>query len=89
MRTFEHAVFAPVDEHLLVAGIASPKQEDDVRTIGGKRLDGSVGECLPALACMAVGHASLHGERSVEQQDALVGPCAEVAAVGQRRGTSH
>ncbi len=89
MRTFEHAVFAPIDEHLLVAGVASPKQEDDVRTIGGKRLDGSVGECLPTLACMTVGHASLHGERSVEQQDALVGPCAEVAAVGQGRGTSH
>ena len=61
MCTFEHAVLACVDEYLLVAGIASPKEEDDVRTVVRDGLDGSIGECLPTIARMTVGQAALHG----------------------------
>ncbi len=52
----------------------------------GQRLDGCIGEGFPTFALVAAGLASLYGERSVEEEDALIGPTSQIATIRKRGG---
>ena len=78
----EHIVLARVDEGALVDGEVTPKEEHESLAALGEPLDGAVGEGLPAVALVRAGTVGAHGQRGVQQQDALSRPFLEIAAAG-------
>lgn len=81
MDTLKDEMFLGVDEGLLVAGIASPEQEDDMRTAVRDGLYDSVGECLPPFALVRAWLMLPDGQRGIEQKDTLTRPAAQRAIV--------
>lgn len=67
------------NQSLLGLSMASPEQESHWSRLLGAGFDYFVGELLPAFFGMAGGLAIFHGERGVEQQDALRSPSRERA----------
>ncbi|MPN07845.1 hypothetical protein SDC9_155117 [bioreactor metagenome] len=62
-------------------GIASPQDGHQRTAAGGQRLDGGLGDRLPALAAMRGRMSGLHGQAPVEQQHTLVEPAGQIAMV--------
>lgn len=75
----EHMVPVQVNELALGDGVAAPEEEDDATATLAEGGDGGVGELLPAVALVAAGTVCADGEGGIEEQDALLGPAAEVA----------
>ena len=50
-------------------------------TMGGQCLDGGIGELLPSKTSVAVGHVGPHRQRGIQQQDTLLSPARQVAAL--------
>lgn len=88
MRALQHQMFLTVYEDAFTAGIATPEQEDQMLAVVGQSFDGGVGKRLPTLARVAVGLAFLYGERSVEQQYALICPARQIATLWQSGGSA-
>ena len=81
VRGGEDEVLGGVDEGDFGLGLGAPKEEDDVRATFGDEADEGVGEGFPAFAGVREGGVGVDGEDGVEQEDALLGPGGEVAAV--------
>ena len=62
----------------------APQQAHERPAAGCQRIDGALGDGLPALAAVRVRHPGLHRQHPVEQQHALIGPAAEVAVLCRR-----
>ena len=65
MGGFEHEMLGFVDELSLVAGVAAPKQKDEVRAILIQVFDDVFGESLPAFGAVAAGMMRLDGQNVV------------------------
>ena len=79
MSSFEHQMTHVVNELPLLTSISSPKKKHDMLPAARDGFNYRICECLPALALMTTCHTGLNGQRSVEQQDALIGPMREVS----------
>ena len=62
MGGFEHEMLGFVDKLGLVAGVATPKQKDEVWAILIQVFDDVFGKSLPAFAAVAAGEVSLDGQ---------------------------
>ena len=76
MGGLEHEMALAVDERARALGVAAPEDKDETRALGIEMADDGVGELFPALSLMAAGLMGADGERSVEEEDALLGPKA-------------
>lgn len=82
----EDKVARVVDERCLFACRCSPEHEDKVVPTAIEGSDGRIGECFPSLSAMAEGLMFFYREARVEQEDALLCPACQVAAL--RNGCS-
>ncbi len=82
---FKDEMPGAVDDRALALGVGTPEHEDEVFAARGKRLHDGVREGFPAVSLVAAGVSGLHGERGVQEEDALVGPGREVAVPGEER----
>lgn len=73
----KNEVLLPVDETLLVARIAAPKQEDNMWAFTGDGLDDGIRELLPSFPLVRSGNMLTHGQCGVEEQYSLFCPSAE------------
>src|SRR5712691_3931236 len=81
MRPFQHQVFPGVDKRALFLRVAPPEDEHQALALAVEHVDDGVGELLPALVLMAPGFPGFHGERCVEQEDALLRPASKMAVI--------
>lgn len=73
----KNEVLLLVDETLLVARIAAPKQEDNMGTFTGDGLDDGIRELFPSFPLVRSGNMLAHGQCGVEEQHSLFRPSAE------------
>lgn len=86
MHTFKNAMPRFIDPRHSASGRRAPHQKDNPPgPLFGHDVDDLLGEFLPPLFRVAVGLLGAHGQHRVEQQDALLGPRHEQAAVVRRR----
>ena len=83
MRAFEDEVFLRIDERLLAAGVAAPKQKDQMFLLFAQNLDDAVRKPAPAAVCVGVRLMFAHGERRVHEEHALVRPFCKIARFGR------
>mgnify|MGYP006916595373 CR=1 FL=1 len=83
VRAFEDEVFFRVDERLLAAGVAAPKQKDEMLLLLAQNLNDAVREPAPAAVCVGICLMLAHGERRVHEEHALVRPLGEIARPGR------
>lgn len=76
---FEDEVLSDIDERLLTAGVATPKEEDEVVALFVEVFNRGFGEGLPALAAVRAGFVGFDRENIVEHEDALVLPGFKIA----------
>ncbi len=79
---FKDEVFGLVDQDLLFLSEFAPKKKYDVFFAGRYLRDHGIGELGPADLGVAHGFVGADSERSVEQENALLGPVGKVAMVG-------
>ena len=77
-------MFGIVDYPALFLGVAAPKHKNYGVGTFVEQGDHKVGKPLPALACVRTAGSGADGEDGVEQENTLLRPAAEVAAVGGR-----
>lgn len=70
----------------LLSGLTPSQEDDALGTLRGDGVDDLLRELLPALTGVGVGLVRAHGQASVEEEHAAVGPGREQAAVLGRRG---
>ena len=87
VRGGEHMMVRVGDQRALALGEVTPEQKDDRLFPLVEQCNDTVGELLPADAAMACRHAAAHGQHRVEQQDAVLRPAGEIAAL--RRGIAE
>ena len=63
----------------------APQHEHEMLPVLAEQADDLVGEGLPPVSAMAEGLVGTHGEAGVEQEHALAGPAAQIAALGDGR----
>lgn len=81
VRGGEDEVLGGIDEGDFGLGLGAPEEEDDVGAAFGDKADEGVGEGFPAFAGVREGGVGVDGENGVEEEDALLGPGGEVAAM--------
>ncbi len=70
------------DQGFLCACVAAPKNENDRGAFLIENGDDSVGEYFPAVPLVALRRSLSNGQRSVEQEYALLCPAGQLTAVG-------
>src|SRR5713226_4386802 len=81
MRTFQHQVFPGVDKRTLFLRVAPPEHKHQALAFAVEHVDDCVRELLPALVLMAPGFPGFHGERRIEQEDALLRPMGKMSVI--------
>ena len=82
MRALQYEVLVSVDERLFRARVPAPEDKHDVLFFIAYQLDDAVGEPRPAAVLVRVGAVRAHGQRGVEEQNALLCPLGQVARFG-------
>lgn len=82
MGRSQYQMAVAVDEGAFPLGVCSPEDEYQVFFLLGQHSDGSVGKGLPAVILVRSGLMGAYGQRSVQQEDALLCPAGQVAAGG-------
>src|SRR6266508_6240720 len=81
MRTFQHQVLPGVDKRALFLRVAPPEHEHQALALAVEHFDNGVRELLPTLVLMASSSPGFHGERCIEQEDALLRPVSKMAVI--------
>ena len=79
----EDKVARAVYHRAFLLRVAAPKQENEVFALRRQPCDDRVGEGLPALSLVGTRLVGADGERGVEEQNALLRPAAQTAALGR------
>src|SRR5689334_3066905 len=74
MRRLQHQMPSCVDKSRLLLGIGAPEHENDGFTFVVHLADDRIGETFPAFALMRGRLRFLHGQHTVEEKHALLGP---------------
>ena len=85
MHRFQNQIPRLVNHIRLATCETAPKHIDEVLALRGQRANGRISKSLPTQLRVAVGLMGAHGERGVEQQNALLGPARQVARRGDGR----
>ena len=72
-------MFPPVDERLFRARVAAPEDEYEVFALFAENADHVVGEPCPAAVLVRVGAVRPHGQRGVQEENALLCPFGQIA----------
>ena len=69
---------AAINAGALASCVGAPQQKDETLAFTRQRMNGGVGETLPALVLMRTGLRLAHGQGRVEQKHALSCPAREI-----------
>ena len=79
MRRLKYQMSFSVNHCALALCITAPQHKHQVLTTCIEQCDYLIREQLPAFTLMGIGIACLYSEHSIEQEDPLVCPGAEIA----------
>ena len=86
---FENQVALRIGDGAFLLGIAAPEHVDDTLFAFGDGADYGVGEGLPAVSGVRCRFMGADREHGVEQQHALLGPAAQIAALNGYIGQAN
>ena len=79
MRRLQNQMARGVNQGFLAAGIATPEQKDEMRSLVVEIANHGFGKGFPAVTAVRTGPVGFNGEDVVEQQHALALPVREIA----------
>ncbi len=85
VRGLDDRMARSVDQDAFLLRIAAPEHENDGIFSGIDGTNNGIGEDLPAVALVGVGHVRAHRQHGIEQQHPLFCPGDEVAIIGDAK----